>query len=55
MKIEIPEKSLVIMVGATCSGKSTFCNMYFNKEDILESKEVGEGLELKMRKEMGLK
>ena len=37
MRIEIPETCLVVMIGATSSGKSTFTHKYFKPTEILSS------------------
>lgn len=37
MKLTIPELSLIILVGATGSGKSTFAKKYFQSTEILSS------------------
>lgn len=39
MKIEIPELSLIALVGASSSGKTTFANKYFKENYILSSDE----------------
>ncbi|MCM1315760.1 MAG: hypothetical protein NC244_10390, partial [Alistipes senegalensis] len=37
MRIEIPEFSLVAMIGATSSGKTTFANNKFRPTEVLSS------------------
>ena len=37
MEIRVPELSLVLMVGASGSGKSTFANTYFDKYEVVSS------------------
>src|SRR5438128_998258 len=37
MKLTIPELSLVVMIGATSSGKSTFAREHFKPTEILSS------------------
>src|SRR3982751_256754 len=37
MKLTIPELSLVVMIGATSSGKSTFARKHFKPTEILSS------------------
>ena len=37
MEIRIPELSLVLMIGASGSGKSTFANEHFNSHEVVSS------------------
>ncbi len=37
MEIKIPELSLVLLIGASGSGKSTFADKYFNKHEVVSS------------------
>ncbi len=37
MEIKIPELSLVLLIGASGSGKSTFANKYFKKHEVVSS------------------
>jgi protein phosphatase len=37
MEIKIPELSLVLLIGASGSGKSTFANKFFNKHEVVSS------------------
>ena len=37
MEIKVPELSLVLLIGASGSGKSTFANKYFNKHEVVSS------------------
>jgi protein phosphatase len=37
MKISVPEVSLVLLIGASGSGKSSFAQKYFNKYEIVSS------------------
>lgn len=37
MEIKIPELSLVLLIGASGSGKSTFANQYFKKHEVVSS------------------
>ncbi|MCC7245190.1 MAG: AAA family ATPase, partial [Saprospiraceae bacterium] len=39
MKINIPELSLVVLIGASGSGKSSFAGKHFKKTEILSSDE----------------
>ena len=37
MKIKVPDLSLVVLVGATSSGKTSFAHKYFNNTEIVSS------------------
>lgn len=37
MEIKVPELSLVLLIGASGSGKSTFANKYFDKHEVVSS------------------
>lgn len=39
MEITLPEISVVLLLGASCSGKSTFARNHFRKEDILSQEQ----------------
>ena len=39
MEIKIPELSLVLLIGASGSGKSTFAGKHFNKQEVVSSDE----------------
>lgn len=37
MQIKVPDLSLVVLIGASSSGKTTFSNKYFNKTEVVSS------------------
>ncbi len=37
MEIKVPELSLILLIGASGSGKSTFAKMHFSKHEVVSS------------------